>query len=168
MAQYITTDSGAVAPMTTPVIVSSNSGSSGIAGWVALILVIILIILFIFFFFFSGSSITQTNEFFGANYVYADNTRTVVPTAGNFIYIIPNTTPTGSSVTITSNNLNQPGRTFLIKNDSPNPVTINADTNVTLFNLAGASVRTDTLAPTELAEYISNSVNPGTEFRRLL
>ena len=151
-------------------VVQSTSTSSG--GYIAVIIFVVIIILIIIgvgFFFFGGSTIvSQTTEFFGANYAFADNTSTNVPTAGNFIYIIPNSTTTASSVTVTSNTLNQPGRTFLIKNDSPNTVTIMTGPGVTLYDTAGNKVTSDVLITRQLAEYISNSTNPGTEFRRLL
>ena len=166
MTTYYT--SAGVASPATQVVQSTSSGSSGSIAVIIFFVIVILIIIAIGFFFFRGTPITQSNEFFGANYAFADNTTTNVPTAGNFIYIIPNSVASGSSVTVTSNTLNQPGRTFLIKNDTINVVTINAGSGVTLYDTAGNKVTTDTLASRALAEYISNVTNPDTEFRRLL
>lgn len=154
------------------VVIAQSSGwdATSIAAWVALVLVIILIIIIIFYVFLS-SSVNTTGELFAANYQYAINVGAQsgqVPTSSNYIYIIPSGTPSGSEVFINSNTKNLPGRTFLIKNDSSFPVFIKPAAGVKLYNIAGDLAGPDeSVDELSLAIYITNNINPNTEFRRL-
>ena len=149
---------------------ASRWTATDIIAWVTFFILIILIIVFVFVFFFSSSSTSQTVEFFGANYQFLPNPTDVtqpVITSGNTIYLIPTGTASGTSITVSPNNFNNSGRTFLIKNNSSNPVTLTPGTGVTLYHLDGTT-GTDTLAADSLAMYITYYSNPNNTFQRLL
>lgn len=153
-----------------PEVVSTRWTATDIIAWITFIILIIFILIVIFFFFFNRTTVSQTQEFFGANYEYNPSPPDVtksVSTTGNTIFIIPSGTPSGTSVTIAQNNLGEPGRTFLIKNYSPNTVTLTPASGVTLVHVDGTT-GPDTLAADSLAMYITDYTSPNTTFRRIL
>lgn len=149
---------------------ASRWTATDIIAWVTFFILIIIIIVFIFFYLFSGTSSTQTVEFYGANYQFLPNPPDVtqpVLTSGNIIYLIPTGTAASTSITITANTFNNSGRTFLIKNNSANPVGLTPGSGVTLYHLDGTT-GPDTLAANSLAMYITYYSNPNNTFQRLL
>jgi hypothetical protein len=150
------------------IITTDNSWSStSVIAWITFILLIIFIIIIIFFFFFRPTVVDETVEFFGANYRYGDISANIILTNNNYIYIIPKTATNTSVFTITANAAGNPGRTFLIKNDSTAQVKLQAGAGVSLILLNGNTAASDTLDSFKTAMYITDRVAPNTVFRRL-
>jgi hypothetical protein len=155
----------------TTIIKNSSWTATDIIAWVTFIILIIFIIIIIFFYFLRPSTVvTQVEEFYAANYQYAPTNVNTIPTNGNFIYIIPQSTPVNTIFTIQTNTANNPGRTFLIKNDSSVSINLTAATGATLVlingNVIAAGVN-DILTSNAMAMYITDETSPNTVFRRL-